>query len=148
MFSLPSGCKIRPATAKDIWTIRKLVLLARLDFNQLRWQQFWVVEKEGKTIACGQLRNFEDGQELGSLVVAKNLQNQGMGSYLTQYLITQATKTLYLECLGSKLVEFYSRLGFVSVSWQELPPSLQRKFSISAWAKNWFHLPVTFMKYQ
>ncbi|WP_365670013.1 hypothetical protein [Okeania sp. SIO3I5] len=59
---LPNSCNLRPASAKDIWSIRKLVLTAKLDPTQLRWQQFWVIECEEKLVACGQLRNFENTQ--------------------------------------------------------------------------------------
>ncbi len=39
--SLPTNCNLRPATAKDIWQIRRLVFAAKLDPTQLRYQQFW-----------------------------------------------------------------------------------------------------------
>ncbi|UBF25412.1 GNAT family N-acetyltransferase [Kovacikia minuta CCNUW1] len=145
--SLPSGCSLRPAAATDAWSIRKLVLSAKLDPTQLRWSQFWVIEHEKQVIACGQLRSFPKAQELGSLVVAPQWRGQGLGTYLTQHLIQQATQPLYLECLGKKLVQFYTRLGFVPVPWQELPPSLKRKFGLSAIAASLFRLPITLMRY-
>ena len=148
LYFLPPGCSLRPAAASDIWSIRKLVLSASLDPTQLRWSQFWVVEHGGKVVACGQLRSFSDAQELGSLVVVSQWRGQGLGSYLTRHLIQQATQPLYLECLGKKLVPFYARFGFVPVSWQELSPSLKRKFGLSALAAKLFRLPVAFMKYQ
>ncbi|MGV2831345.1 GNAT family N-acetyltransferase [Myxosarcina sp. GI1(2024)] len=145
---LPSGCILRRATVKDIWTIRRLVLSARLDFTQLRWQQFWLIEQEKKALACGQLRNFTDAQELGSLVVVPHQRGQGIGGYLTLHLIQQATKPLYLECLGSKLADFYSHYGFEVITWQELPRGLKLKFGISQAAKTVLRLPVVFMRYQ
>lgn len=145
---LPSDCVVRHATAKDIGTIRKLVFSAKLDPTQLRWQQFWLIEHQGKTIACGQLRNFADAQELGSLVVSPDWRKQGIGSYLTCHLIKQASKPLYLECLGTKLADFYSHNGFEVVSWQELPRSLKFKFGISQIAKILIRLPVVFMSYR
>lgn len=129
--SLPPECIIRPATASDIWAIRKMVLSAKLDPTQIRWQQFWLIECEGKIVACGQLRSFEGAQELGSLVVAPAWRDRGLGSYLTKHLIQQATQPVYLECLGKNLAQFYTRLGFVPVAWQELPSSLKGKFGIT-----------------
>lgn len=147
--SLPPECILRPATAKDIWAIRRLVLSAKLDPTQIRWQQFWLIECEGKIVACGQLRAFEGAQELGSLVVAKNWRARGLGSYLTKHLIGQATQPLYLECLGSGLVQFYTRLGFVPVAWKELPRSLSWKFGITQFgAKLLRFISVTIMKYR
>ncbi|MCU0546712.1 MAG: GNAT family N-acetyltransferase [Oscillatoriaceae cyanobacterium Prado104] len=147
-FSLPSECSIRPASEQDINSIRKLVWSAKLDPTQLRWQQFWVIECDGQLAACGQLRNFAGAQELGSLVVAKDLRDRGLGSYLTKHLIQQATEPLYLECLGKRLAEFYTRFGFVEVPVRELPPSLKFKFGLSHLGKTLFRIPVTIMKYQ
>ena len=145
---LQSGCSLRPASEQDIKSIRMLVWGAKLDPTQLRWQQFWVIECEGKLAACGQLRNFAGAQELGSLVVAKDWRDRGLGSYLTKYLIQQATEPLYLECLGKRLASFYTRFGFVEVSRQELPQSLKFKFGLSQLAKTFFKIPVTIMQYQ
>ncbi len=136
---------IRAAHPADMGRIRRLVLSAMLDPTQLRWSQFWVIEAEGKVIACGQLRNFPGAQELGSVVVDRNFRGQGLGSRLIQHLMHQATQPLYLECVGQKLAQYYTRFGFVPVSWQELPPSLQRKFGLSALAAKWFRFPVTLM---
>ncbi|MBE9167161.1 GNAT family N-acetyltransferase [Pleurocapsales cyanobacterium LEGE 06147] len=146
--ALPPGCILRSATAKDRWAIVRLVLGARLDPTQLRWQQFWVVEEKGSLIACGQLRDFPDAQELGSLVVSPKWRGQGIGSYLTVHLIQEAKKPLYLECLGQKLVNFYTQKGFRSIAWQELPRSLKSKFGLSHLARTYLGLPVTFMQYQ
>jgi amino-acid N-acetyltransferase len=146
--TLPDGCLLRQATANDIWSIRKLVLSAKLDPTQLRWEQFWVIDRDGKIIACGQLRSFEGAQELGSLVVARDWRKQGIGTYLTQHLIQIASQPLCLECLGAKLASFYTRLGFVSVSWRELPPSLKRKFGVSSFAASLLRLPLTLMQHR
>ncbi|MBD2166858.1 GNAT family N-acetyltransferase [Calothrix membranacea FACHB-236] len=145
---LPSGCIIRKATSQDNWPIRLLVLSAKLDPTQLRWQQFWVIECNGKLAACGQLRNFGDTQELGSLVVTPAWRNSGLGSLLTQHLIATATQPLYLECLGQRLAEFYSRFGFVAIAFEELPRSLKSKFGLSQLGKKLIRVPVVFMQYQ
>ena len=147
-FSLPSECAIRPACAQDMRSIRMLVWRAKLDPTQLRWEQFWVIECRGDLVACGQLRNFTGAQELGSLVVAKDWRDRGLGTYLAKYLIQQATEPLYLECLGKRLASFYTRFGFVEAAWQELPESLKFKLGLSQLAKTLFRIPVTIMKYQ
>lgn len=146
---LPPGCILRQAGASDIWAIRKLVLSAKLDPTQIRWSQFWVIECEGRLVACGQLRSFPGAQELGSLVVTPAWRGQGLGSYLTKHLIQAATQPLYLECLGSRLAEFYTRFGFVPISWQELPQSLKFKFGISQLASKVLPMiSVVMMRYQ
>lgn len=145
MKHLPEGCILRKATSKDASSIRWLVFKARLDPTQLKWQQFWVIEFDKKIIACGQLRNFTEAQELGSLVVTKKWRNRGLGTFLTQHLIEQATQPLYLECLGKKLVDYYIKFGFRQVDFQDLPVSLKSKFKISQLGKQLIGVPVTFM---
>lgn len=108
---LPPGCILRPATAKDTWAICSLVLGAALDPTQLSWQQFWVIESDGRLVACGQLRSFPPAQELGSLVVAPAWRGQGLGTYLVKHLVQQAKPPLYLECLGNRLANFYAVLA-------------------------------------
>ena len=140
--ALPSGCVLRKATSGDKWSIRLLVFSAKLDPTQLNWQQFWVIEYNENLIACGQRRNFSGAQELGSLVVASAWRGRGLGSLLTQHLINTATQPLYLECLGQRLVRFYSRFDFVPIS------TLKEKFRFSQLAKRLLKVPVVFMEYQ
>ena len=146
--TLPKNCHLRPATAKDIWQIRKLVFGAKLDPTQLRYQQFWVIESENKIVACGQLRTFEKAQELGSLVVASAWRNRGLGTFLSKHLIREAIAPLYLECLGKNLEKFYTRLGFVTISWEELPQSLKFKFGLSEMGRKLLKIPVVLMEYR
>ncbi len=147
-WSLPQGCQIRRAVAADDWPLRRMVLGAKLDPTQLRWQQFWLVEDaEGNLVACGQLRQFSDAEELGSLVVARAWRDRKLGSILTQSLIQQATQPLYLECIGQRLAQFYARFGFVIVERDALPRSLQRKFGPSHLARTLFKIPIFFMHF-
>ncbi len=145
--NLSEGCILRKATSEEASSIRWLVFKAKLDPTQLKWQQFWVIEFDNKIIACGQLRNFNGVQELGSLVVNKKWRNRGLGSYLTKHLIEQANQPLYLECLGKKLVDYYIKFGFVPIDFQDLPASLKSKFKISQLGKQLIGVPVTFMKF-
>lgn len=145
---LPSGCILRPASAQDIWQIRKLVLSEKLDPTQIRWQQFWLIECDNQIVGCGQLRRFREAQELSSLIVVPPWRKQGLGTALTQHLIQAATEPLYLECLGEKLARFYTQKGFVTVSWQEVPQSLKLKFGLTQLARKLFKIPVIIMQYQ
>ena len=146
--SIPPECLICKATAKDIWQIRFLVLSAKLDPTQLRSSQFWIIECDGQLVACGQLRNFPGAQELGSLVVKQAWRRRGLGTFLAKHLIEQRTEPLYLECLGKRRTQFYTRLGFVPVSWKELPRSLKFKFGLSQLARKLLSIPVEIMQYQ
>jgi amino-acid N-acetyltransferase len=66
-----------------------------------------------------------------------------------KHLIQEATQPLYLECLGSRLAQFYTRFGFVAIAWQQLPQSLKWKFGLSQLASKLSPLiSVTIMQYQ
>lgn len=145
---LPNGCVLRQAQVDDKARIRWLVFTGFLDPTQLRPSQFWVVESQGRIIACGQLRSFTGVQELGSLVVEKAWRGHGIGTYLVRHLVEQATQPLYLECLGSRLARFYTQLGFVPVEIDKLPTALKRKFALSALAAKIFRLPLSLMQYR
>ncbi|MBW4566060.1 MAG: GNAT family N-acetyltransferase [Mojavia pulchra JT2-VF2] len=147
-FSLPPECTLRKAVPHDIWLIIFVVFRARLDPSQLRWQQFWIIECDGRLIAFGQLRKFHSAQELGSLFVAPAWRNRGLGTFLVQHLIAQATQPLYLKCLKPGLAEFYRRRGFVPVTFKDLPLSLKPKFQLSQLRKSLLKAFVLFMKYQ
>ncbi|NJL00599.1 MAG: GNAT family N-acetyltransferase [Spirulinaceae cyanobacterium RM2_2_10] len=142
----PTGCQLRRAGAEDLSAIRSLVFRAALDPTQLRWQQFWLVESQGQVVACGQLREFVGAQELGSLVVMRDWRDRGLGEALSRHLIAIASQPLYLECVGSRLGRFYTRLGFQAVTWRELPPALQRKFALACFAQR-LGLPITVMRF-
>lgn len=146
--SLPNNCILRPAHANDMPIIRKFVSRARLDPTNLHWSQFWVIQYEEQIVAIGRLRNLINAQELASLFVAPTWRSQGLGTYLAQHLIKQATQPLYLKCRADKLVPFYSRLGFVPVSWQTLPKSLKWKFGLTEIVGRMLQIPLTTMQYQ
>ncbi len=127
---LPPECVFRRACATDAEEIKSLVSTERVDPRQLHWFQFWVIEKNRRLVAIGQLRHLNHVQELGSLVVAPSWRGQGLGTYLVQHLIEQATAPLYLSC-GARLLPFYTRLGFVPIKWLALPCPLKLKFGFS-----------------
>ena len=145
--SLPPGCILRLGCSEDLRAIRKLVFQAKLDPTQLRWENFSVIEFQDKVIACGQLRQFPGCQELGSLVVEKSWRDRGLGSYLVQHLVEEATAPVYVECMGW-LVEFYEQLGFVKISWSELPKPLKIKFFLGQLGSKILPLGVTILQAQ
>lgn len=142
---LPPDCQLRPAAAEDRQVLWKLVLSAWLDPTQLHWQQFWVIECQGEVVACGQLRNLDAGQELGSLVVALPWRRKGLGTLLTQHLIAQAKGPLYLECLGQRLRQFYQQRGFQDVEWHDRFTSIPQKFRLTHTIATLLRLPLFVM---
>lgn len=145
--TIPCDYTLKSATAQDQWPIRWLVLSAGLDPTQIRWSQFWVIAKDNRVVGCGQLRQFDDAQELGSLVIARSHRHQGLGRSLTQHLIQHATKPLYLECLGQSRVQFYQQLGFTVTDLEGIPPSLRPKFALTQRLAKLLPIPLVVMKY-
>jgi amino-acid N-acetyltransferase len=145
---LPADYHLRPAQPTDIWAIRWLVLGARLDPSQLRWQQFTVVSHGDQLVACGQLRRHGPAQELGSLVVKPGWRNRGIGNALVQHLVHQADGSLYLECLGDRLAAFYAPLGFVPAPWDTMPDAISKKFRLSAAIATVLPIPLHILEYR
>ncbi|MEM9218131.1 MAG: GNAT family N-acetyltransferase [Cyanobacteria bacterium P01_F01_bin.150] len=145
LIQLPDDYILRSATVHDQWPIRWLVFSAALDPSQIRWSQFWVIEKDGRVVGCGQLREFEGAQELGSLVIRRSHRHQGLGTALTQHLMQQASQPLYLECLGQKRVHFYQQLGFKVARLEDIAPSLRPKFALTQRLARVLPLPLVVM---
>ena len=103
------------------------------------------IASQNKIIACGQLRQFSGCQELGSLVVDKSWRDRGLGSYLVQNLVEEATAPVYVECMGW-LVEFYEQLGFVKIAWKDLPKPLKIKFFLGQLGSKVLPLKVTILQ--
>ncbi|MDC0831528.1 GNAT family N-acetyltransferase [Geitlerinema sp. CS-897] len=146
--AFPPASNLRRATPEDLPTVRGLVLRSLLDPTQLRWSQFWVLEHQNDIIACGQLREFDGVQELGSLVVSRRWRQRGIGTAMAQHLIEEATKPLYLDCLGTQLRGFYETLGFVELNLSEIPPQLQTRYGVLGLLKTVVRLPLFFMEYR
>lgn len=145
--SLPQGCVLRLAKPDDMSTIRKFIDAEKFDPTRLHRSRFWVIESEKRLIAFGRLCNLNNAQELASLFVVPEWRHQGIGTYLAQHLIEQASQPLYLKCRADKLVPFYSRLGFVPVPWQTLPMALKWEFGLTQIIKRLLRLPLITMQY-
>uniref|UniRef100_A0A7C3PHQ5 N-acetyltransferase n=1 Tax=Oscillatoriales cyanobacterium SpSt-418 TaxID=2282169 RepID=A0A7C3PHQ5_9CYAN len=91
---------------------------------QTDWKRYWVIELEGKLIACAKLNRQSDYSVLYDVYVNPVWRGRGLGSYLVQHLAQVATKPLYLAALPARL-PFYKRLGFVTVPPNRLPLMLQ-----------------------
>jgi N-acetylglutamate synthase-like GNAT family acetyltransferase len=127
---------LRPATAADQRTIRKIVRDARLYPFGLHWQNFTVAESGGKIVAVGQVKSHRDGsRELASLAVLPAFQGRGVGGQIVHRLISQEKETLHLFC-GPALERYYRRFGFETVAREALPPSIARLHRMGNWIAN------------
>jgi N-acetylglutamate synthase-like GNAT family acetyltransferase len=94
------------------------------------WSNYWVIECEGKVVACVKLYCYQHYSMLYSLFVALPWRHRGLGSYLVRSLATQVSKPLYLVCLPER-VGFYTRLGFQVVTDLDEVPFVKRHLDLS-----------------
>jgi N-acetylglutamate synthase-like GNAT family acetyltransferase len=97
-----------------------------LDPTALKWQNFLVAEQDGKVVGIGQTRPYPRCPELGSLVVRKDFQSQGIGGMLIEALLARESGVVYLEC-RRPLESYYSRFGFKEIPWWRAPMPLKLK---------------------
>jgi amino-acid N-acetyltransferase len=127
----PVAVTIRPATAADAWTIRRIVWQARINPTGLNWRRFLVAEEAGRVVGVAQVKPHAGGsRELASLAVVPERQGAGTGSALIRALLGREGRPLYLSC-RRELVSYYARFGFREVGWPELPPGLARRHRLA-----------------
>lgn len=143
-YELPLGVTLRRANFTDAERIKQMVREEGLNPLDLNWSRFWVIENEGRLIACGQLRPYKNFQELKSLIVDDNFRKRGLGTYLVRHLMKQTSVPLYLSCgngslclsfgnkkSGNRIKNFYKQIGFIQISWWKVPFLLKPEFGLS-----------------
>lgn len=117
---------LREATADDQATIKQMVRQARLDPTSLKWENFLVAEHNGDVVAIGQVKQYPNCEELGSLVTRKAYQGQGIASRIIAALEDRASRPLYLLC-AAHMESYYLRFGYETISWWQAPAFLKLK---------------------
>ena len=86
-------------------------------------RDFFVVEHQGKIIACGALEIFtEILGEVRSLVVQEEYKGMGAGQMVTQEIINEAKSIGLLQLMALTYVpDFFHRFGFQTVPRDSLP---------------------------
>jgi amino-acid N-acetyltransferase len=120
---------IRPATEADQETINQMVKAAQLDPTALHWSHFVMAEQDGQVIGIGQIRPYPRCRELGSLIVRKEFQEQGVGAQIVNALLEKETGVVYLECMAHN-EQYYARFGFVQIPWYRAPRPLNFKVGV------------------
>ena len=118
---------IRPATAADQQTIRRMIREAGINPMSLHWPNFLVAEEDGRTIGIGQVKRHGDGsRELASMAVVPERQGEGIGSAVIRELLAlHGHEVLHLTCL-TKRRGYYERFGFHRLERAEYPPYFKR----------------------
>ena len=118
---------LRSATENDFPAIRDLIHRVGINPMDLDWRRFVLaVDASDRMLGCGQLKpHGPDIIELASIAVEPSLRGQGIARAVIEHLIDRAPRPLYLTC-RSKLEPFYTRWGFRSLEFAEMPPYFRR----------------------
>jgi N-acetylglutamate synthase-like GNAT family acetyltransferase len=118
---------IRPATADDAETIKRIVRSNPLDPNAIDWHYFLVLEvvEDGKPIiACiGMVRPEGDFHELDSVATLPQYRRRGYAEALVHALLERSPRPLYLLS-ETKLIPYYEKFGFRVVDGGESPQGM------------------------
>lgn len=91
------------------------------------WSMYWVVEHHQRPVACAALSHFGDFCVLYHVVVDHKWRGRSLASCLIRQFLKEIRQPVYLVC-KPKLAGFYTRLGFVPVSWKHLSKPLRIHF--------------------
>jgi N-acetylglutamate synthase-like GNAT family acetyltransferase len=130
---MPEPFNIRLARAADQAVIKDLIRAERLDPFNVHWQNFLVAEDAdadaGRIIGIGQIKPYQSGRELGSLVVVSDRRRSGVGGAIIRALLEREDGPLLLFCLAFR-EPYYSRFGFKRCRLRDLPGGFKLKYAV------------------
>jgi N-acetylglutamate synthase-like GNAT family acetyltransferase len=128
---MPETYTIRSARAGDEAIIKALIRAEHLDPFNVHWQNFLVAEDAdaGRIIGIGQIKPYRSGRELGSLVVAPNRRQSGVGGAIVHALIERERGPLLLFCLAFR-EPYYAKFGFQRCGLRDLRGEFKFKYAL------------------
>ena len=114
------------ATDADMTFIAETIERLRLDGERLAPEQFITLRRDGRIIAFGRIKPYEQTYELGSVAVVEEERSQGLGEQITRELIRRFPQDeVYIT---TDLPAYYERMGFLRTEFlpQELVDKLER----------------------
>lgn len=116
---------IRRAEAHDLGAVLALLRSAGLPIEGVRehFQHFFVAQSDGQIIGCVGLELYGRVSLLRSLAVALTHHRQGLGSRLTEHIITEAASLGAREIvlLTTTAETFFRHFGFERIAREEAP---------------------------
>jgi threonine dehydratase len=117
--------QIAPATPEDLPFIRDTVERLRLDPEHLDPAQFITLRREGRIIAFGRVKPYDNTYELGSVAVIEEERGKGLGAAIVRELVQRFPQDeVYIT---TDLPAYFERLGFLRT--EILPPELEDKIA-------------------
>ena len=115
-----------PATEADMAFIAETIERLRLDGERLAPEQFITLRRDGRIVAFGRIKPYENTYELGSVAVIEEERSQGLGEQITRELINRFPQDeVYIT---TDLPTYYEQMGFLrtEILPQELVDKLER----------------------
>jgi N-acetylglutamate synthase-like GNAT family acetyltransferase len=135
---------IRPATAADAETIKRMVRAAPLNPNAIDWHYFFVLEivENGtkKIVSIGMVHPEGDVQEIDSVVTRPEYRRRGYAEAVVRALIEHSPGALYLLA-ETELISYYEKLGFRVMNAEEAPAAMTEQAN---WVNNFLSGRVTY----
>lgn len=114
-----TGIFIRKAGRSDLPAIQRLLSTYFLDIEELKPEDFILVQEEGKVLGCAALIQCGSSEkeflEIHSIAVHPNFRGKGVGSRLVNHLISTSLgqdAELYVKTTAPV---FFEKLGFVRI---------------------------------
>lgn len=147
---------VRSATNADImevWFLIKHYVEINLLLPISEWelveniQNYFVHQVNQSIIGCATLENHGDMLELRSFCTTEKHQNQGHAQKFVKNMLQQALqqnkKALFALSTQPRVWDFFLRLGFQSISRQQLPKNWQKKYDFSRLSKAFIYYFAT-----
>jgi N-acetylglutamate synthase-like GNAT family acetyltransferase len=148
LLALDAQMTIRPATASDQATIRRLIYRAGLNPMPFDWRAFVVAQEADHIVGATQIKLRRDGaRELASMVVLAQRRGQGIAQAMGRTLLAAQSDPVYLTC-RQPLQAFYRRLGFRPATQSEVPPNFWRAYQMSGCLARLVGIQLCVMVYQ
>ncbi len=138
---------VRPATAEDQATIRRMIGEIGLDPSALHWSHFVVGQLGGEIVAIGQIRPYPNCPELGSIATLPDQRGKGYAAQIIRRLLADWDQPgpVYLEC-RNHMTPYYQEFGFEEIAWWQAPMPLKFKAGMGALLGGLFGVRIAVMK--
>jgi amino-acid N-acetyltransferase len=118
-----SALKIRNGIEEDREALADLLAANSMEDKAFEPIEFLLAEKDGRLVGAARLEWLGQEVYLRSIVVANWEKGQGIGKALLEHLLY--TSPVIKAVARGQAVNFYRKLGFVSLDWDQVPPTYQ-----------------------
>ncbi len=114
---------IRKASSQDYPGIKNILEALDLFYPDVKFDQFWVAEEDGKIVGTVDLQEYKDFIFLASFGIDPSYQKKSYGREFLQKIFAQTTKDIYLYTI---IPDFFKKHGFdpcpLPLAPKDLPP--------------------------